>query len=397
MISRFRFISLLSYFSIASVSAAIITPALPIMQAQFMLPTGEIEWVVSSFLLGYVFGQLIYGPLANRVGRLRALRVGLLINLIGVMLCLCAGFCSSFELLIIGRFISALGAASGLACTYMLVNEWLPEPQRKSAMAYAILSFTLGIGVAVTLGGLITEYWLWQGCFVLLFVQGLVMFAGTHLFEETLKKRNPVNLLTIIDGYKAALLSPSLIVFSLAAGFSSAIGYCFSAAAPQIANESLHLTPSAYGYWNGFNMVGMLTGGLLAKQLLGRFSAKQVMLQGLIASAAGIVSLIGLNLSPEISTLWFFATTMCLYLFSGLVFASATLLASGTMLDKASGSSMMSFINMMTATLCVMVMGYLRFNPLQAFTEIIALMWLIVFIALLIYRQSSILSDLSSQ
>ena len=79
--SRFNLIWLLSYISIASVSAAIITPALPEIQIQYALNLGTVEWIVSAFLIGYVFGQLIYAPLANQFGRLKALRIGLIINL----------------------------------------------------------------------------------------------------------------------------------------------------------------------------------------------------------------------------------------------------------------------------------------------------------------------------
>ena len=82
--SNFRIAWLLSYISIASVSAAIVTPALPLIQQQFSLSVGAVEWMVSSFLIGYVIGQLIYGPLANRYGRLKALRIGLFINLLGI-------------------------------------------------------------------------------------------------------------------------------------------------------------------------------------------------------------------------------------------------------------------------------------------------------------------------
>lgn len=58
--SRFNLIWLLSYISIASVSAALITPALPEIQSHYALSLGTVEWIVSAFLIGYVFGQLIY-------------------------------------------------------------------------------------------------------------------------------------------------------------------------------------------------------------------------------------------------------------------------------------------------------------------------------------------------
>lgn len=115
---------LLTYISIASVSAAIITPALPNIQRHFALSSDAITWVVSLFLLGYVLGQLIYGPLSNVYGRLKALRLGLMINLLGLIICLVATFTNSFFLLNFGRFLTGLGTASGLVCTFILINEW---------------------------------------------------------------------------------------------------------------------------------------------------------------------------------------------------------------------------------------------------------------------------------
>lgn len=72
--SKFTMTWLLSYISIASVSAAIITPALPHIEQTFILNSGTVEWVVSTFLIGYVIGQLIYAPLASVYGRLNALK-----------------------------------------------------------------------------------------------------------------------------------------------------------------------------------------------------------------------------------------------------------------------------------------------------------------------------------
>ena len=305
-VSHFYIAWLLSYISIASFSAAIITPALPEIQKHYALLQGEVEWMVSAFLIGYVIGQLIYGPLANRFGRVTALRIGLMINLIGIMICFLGLYLHSYSLLISGRLISALGAASGLACTFMLINEWLPIEQRKTAMAYTILSFTLGIGLAVILGGMITQYGHWQYCFGLLLGYGLLMLYGTKIFSETLKEPQPIHLMSILSGYKKAFSSGTLVVFSVVVGLCSAIGYCFSAAGPQIANELLKLTPAEYGYWNGFNVIGMFSGGLLAKTLLQKYNANKVIAIGLSGTALGLFNVLLMGFSGSASALWFF-------------------------------------------------------------------------------------------
>lgn len=53
-------------------------------------------------------------------------------------------------------------------------------------------------------------------------------------------------------------------------------------------------------------------------------------------------------------------------------------MASNALKDKASASSMMSFVNMSFATLGVVLMGYLSHDPLVAFITIIGIVLLLM-------------------
>ncbi|MDF1757830.1 MAG: MFS transporter [Legionellaceae bacterium] len=363
---------LLSYISIASVSASMITPGLSNIEHTFSLNAGKVEWIVSSFLIGYVIGQLLYGPIANVYGRLGALKWGLNINLIGLIFCLFASFYPHYSLLLVGRFITGLGSAAGLTCTFMLINEWLPEDQRKTAMAYSILSFALGVGFAVLIGGIITQYTQWQGCFVFLLLHGLLMRMGTCVFSETLIKPKSFHIQTLLRDYGHALRSFKLLVFSIIWGACSAIGYCYSAAAPQIANQFLHLSAAQYGYWNTINIIGMLIGGLSARVLMQRFSVINVIGIGYVGTFTALLSLVSMFYVESPSVFWFFLTTCVLYCCSSYLFAGGSYMSSNAIEDKASASSMMSFVNMGIATLSVVIMGYLSSNPFNALLIILA-------------------------
>ena len=378
MKSKYAIAWLLSYISVASVSSAIITPALPRIQTQFSLSLGAVEWMVSAFLIGYVVGQLLYGPLANAYGRLKALRLGLSLNLFGLSICLITAFYGNYPLLVLGRLITGLGAASGLTCTFMLINEWLPEEQRKTAMAYAILSFALGLGFSVMMGAIITAYWQWEGCFVFLMGQGLLMLWGLRVFDETLHQPKPIKFKILFYDYINALSSLKLVVFSMFVGTCSAIGYCFSAAGPQIAHGYLHISVTDYGYWNGLNIIGMLAGGLSARELLQYLSIPKLLSLGFLGCSAGILSLLWLWQTENHSAIWFFITTASLYIFASYFFAAGSYIASNALEDKATASSMMNFINMGFATLCVIAMGYLSQNPLIAFILILSLVFFLM-------------------
>ncbi len=380
---------LLSYVCIASVSATLITPAFPQIESDYHLAYGQLEWIVSIFLLGYVLGQLIYAPLANRFGRLAALRSGLVLNLMGVLLCIISTHTLQYGLLLGGRFISALGAAAGLSCTFILLNELLGEKEAKHAMSFTIVSFTLGIGLAVTLGGVITEYSHWQNCFLLLGLHGVVMLLSTWQFPETLKQSVKLRPLLIISGYYSALKNSKLLVYSLVIGFASSVGYCYSVAAPLYTQTMLGMTPDRYGFWNLINMLGMLSSGFLSAAILKRWEPSTALKIGFIGLVPCLGSLVFISYSQQPTALWFFMTTMLLYLFSGLLFPAASFFASNAIADKASASSTMSFINMGSAMMVVIVMGYLPFQTITAFAATL-LGFFIVVLALIYYAKNHI-------
>lgn len=364
---------LLSYIAVASASAALITPALPAIAQHFALTQSALTWVVTIFLLGYMAGQLLYGPLANRLGRLYALRLGFGINLVGIIICLIAVSLNSYTLLLSGRLITALGAAAGLSCTFMLIHAFFTPNKSKSLLSYAVIAFTLGIGLAVLAGGLITQYSHWQNCFGLLLLHGLLILLSTWLFKEPHFEKKSIHLSTLSHGYGMALRSRKLLVFSCLLGFVSVVSYTYSAAAPIIAHQLLGLSSAAYAYWNSINMIGMLAGGFSAASMLKRYGTMDVLYAALAAMILCLLILIILTWSHHVNVLSFFIITMLMYFFNSWIFPAAAFMATHDIVDRASGSSMMSFINMCAAALSVFVMGILPFNIMINFIVILSL------------------------
>jgi len=358
---------LLSYFCMASISASMITPALPRIAHQFQLTGAELEWIVSLFLVGYVFGQLIYAPIANRFGRLFALRLGLLVNFVGIVLCLVAASVGSYDLLLLGRLISALGAAAGLSCAFMLINELLTPAGAKRCISFSIVLFTLGVAFSVLIGGYMTQQFGWRNCFWVLLCHDVLMLLLTWLFKETLQQRATIQVSSIVKSYWAALKSKQLVVGSLVIGVCSFLTYGYLAAAPLYAETVLGLSPSHYGDWNLLNMAGMLSSGFLGVYLMKRYAAKQVILIGLVMMAPCLLLLGVLVFVQTKITVLFFIVTSLLYLFGALLFPSATFIASNALDDKATASSMMSFINMGSVMITVIVMGYIPTMRIEAF------------------------------
>ncbi|MCF6807989.1 MFS transporter [Thiotrichales bacterium 19S9-12] len=378
---------LLSYISIASASAAIITPALPNIQVEFSATHGLVEWTISIFLLGYMLGQLFYGPLANILGRLTTLRLGLIINLVGIIICILSVEINQFSWLLVGRFVTAVGASSGLACTFMILNEALSPQQSKSALSFAAISFTAGIGLAVLAGGLVTFYLNWHYCFFILFIHGVLVYLSTYLFSETLKFRSRQSISKIAKSYCLALIDTKLLIFSLAVGSVSVFSYCFSAAAPFIAQNYLKITAFEYSYWNMLNMLGMIIGSILASRVINKYTEISMLIAGLILLIFSFIIMSFLLLIDMLNSLTFFSMTALAYACGSLIFPAASHIASNAITCRANASGAMNFINMGSAVFIVSIMGYLPVSPVYGFILIVGSFSFVCLLFILAYAK----------
>jgi len=53
----------------ASISTDLYLPTMPAMTRALGASTGSVEWTVSGYLIGFSFGQLLWGPISDRFGR----------------------------------------------------------------------------------------------------------------------------------------------------------------------------------------------------------------------------------------------------------------------------------------------------------------------------------------
>src|SRR3990167_443019 len=157
-------ISLMLLSAFAAMGAIIMTPALPTIATFFGKSVGTTQFAVTSFLLGYAIGQLIYGPLANRYGRKIALYIGIAIATLGSVFSILSSPIESFSLLITGRLLEALGSSAGLAISFAMINDYYFEEQARKMTGLLMLAFAIVPGVATAVGGILVQYLGWRAC-----------------------------------------------------------------------------------------------------------------------------------------------------------------------------------------------------------------------------------------
>ena len=67
-------------------------PALPVISAQFGVPAGSTQMTLSTYILGFALGQLIYGPMADSFGRKPVVLGGTLVFAAAAVACALAQY-----------------------------------------------------------------------------------------------------------------------------------------------------------------------------------------------------------------------------------------------------------------------------------------------------------------
>ncbi len=191
----------------AAIEATIVSTAMPAIAADlggFSL----YSWVFSSYLLMNAVTVLIYGKLSDLFGRKPILIFGIVVFLIGSLLC---GMATSIEMLIVFRFIQGFGAGAVMPIASTIVGDMYTKEERAKIQGY--LSSVWGISAILgpAIGGVLVQYVSWRFVFWVNIPLGILAIIGLYLFlhEGVEKKKHS------IDYAGAGLLFVSVSSFML--------------------------------------------------------------------------------------------------------------------------------------------------------------------------------------
>ena len=359
MQTQLPFFTLLLLISFASVNAVLFTPALPDIAHFFKIGEDTAQQTITWFLVGYALGQLVYGPIANRFGRKPALYAGISLQIISSLMCVMAGTVHEYGLLVIARFMQALGSGVELKMTFTLVNECYEPKIASQKVSYLMLAFAIAPGLGVALGGILNTYYGWTSCFYAGAIYGLTLLFFVTRLPETQKilNLNAFKIKHLLHGYGSQFKNIQLLTGGLLMGSSTSFVYVFAAIAPFVAINIFGMRSVEYGMANILPPIGLILGSLVGARLSKKYSLESIIRAGvLIAGGGAILMFIAMWMH---FTILFSLFLPMIIIYFGLCFivANASTLAMSHVADKAHGSAVMNFINMGLATLAVLSLG----------------------------------------
>jgi MFS family permease len=358
------FLTLVMMISFASVNAVLFTPALPQITTFFGLTVESAQQTLTWFLIGYALGQLLYGPLSSRFGKKPALYLGVGLQIFSSFICVLSGKLQYFPLLVVGRFLLALGSGVGLKMTYTLVNECYSPAEASQKISFLTLAFAITPGLSVTLGGFLTQYYDWTSCFYAGALYGLLLLFKLSSLPETQKNLNPDALKWqhLSTAYRQQFQNTQLLAGGLLMGCATCFIYLFATLAPFIAIKLLGMNAAEYGLANILPPLGLMSGSLTSAYLAKRYPIDRTICMGIGIATLGTLVMITTLLLKLSVIFTLFLPMIVIYFGLSLIVANSSVVALSQVSDKAHGAAVMTFINMSLATVAVLSLGLLPLN-----------------------------------
>ncbi|MBR1818846.1 MAG: multidrug effflux MFS transporter, partial [Neisseriaceae bacterium] len=255
--SNFILIWILAFMSaLAPLATDMYLPSMGAVQKSFATTQATVQLSITVFFVAFAFGQLLYGPISDALGRRKPLIFGIIIYTVASFACAAV---NSIHLFVLFRFLQALGGCAGVVIARAIINDKFDIKQGASVMAIMMMIGSLAPMLAPSVGSLIVQYAPWQAVFALLGIFGLMLLAMMIWgLPETAKIENnsQFNLLSVLKNY-ASIIQDSrfmILVLTFALPLSSLFAYITTASF--VFQDYFHLSQQQFGVVFGINVLG---------------------------------------------------------------------------------------------------------------------------------------------
>lgn len=193
-------------------------PAFSAMQTSLMTSPGMISASLSIFLGGFAIGQLLWGPLSDRIGRKPVLLLGLTLFAVG---CLGVIWVENVRALLALRFLQAMGVCAAAVTWQAIVVDRFSADVAKKTFASIMPLVALSPALAPLLGAWVLNHFDWEAIFALLTaVAALLLIATFTLRENKPAEQKPADKAGFGTLLKSRVYSGNVMIYAAcSAGF----------------------------------------------------------------------------------------------------------------------------------------------------------------------------------
>ncbi|MGD9152275.1 MAG: multidrug effflux MFS transporter [Gammaproteobacteria bacterium] len=308
--------------ALGQIASDIYLPSLPHMVHALHTNTHLVQFTVAAFMLGFCVPRLVYGITSDAFGRKTPLLIGLLICLVGGVIC---SVSVNVWMVIVGRLLQGLGAAAGVTVTGAIVRDCFEGTDLAKFESYRAATIVTVLSCVPLLGGYIQHYLNWRANFIATLIYTIFVLGLFFLLPETNKHKDTSHVKPkyIKENAKILLGNKYYRAYGVCIFMSYAGILAWLTLGPILLQNSLHFSSIQFGWAAMVVGVSYVIGALVNGKLVKRFGMHHMLKT---ANYILITSALILLLFAVLSVLNIYVILIPVALFvmgTGLVFANA--------------------------------------------------------------------------
>ena len=153
----FLLLTLLGF--LVSVDLRILAPVLPSISASLAATPGETGLAMTTYALAYGTGQLVYGPLSDRYGRVAVVRVA---GLGWTVFTAASALSQTTPQFVATRLLTGACAGAVLPLTLVYIGDTYAYAERQVALGRFSVVTSAGLAFSAGIGGIVAHYVSWR-------------------------------------------------------------------------------------------------------------------------------------------------------------------------------------------------------------------------------------------
>ena len=296
------------------VTTDVYLPALPALTRELGASMGAAQLTMSALILAFGVAQLVWGPVADHIGRRPVLLAGLALYTaasIGGMLA------PSIGLLIVWRALQGACLAAAVVCARAMVRDLYEPAQGAQVMALGMSGLGLIAIAGPVVGGVAAAFGGWRAALAVVAAVGaatLVLVAGW--LPETAPRKNPqaTRIGPLLRTWSRIARHPTFVAWTLLITCTYGGLFTLLAGSSFIYIEVLGLSPGSYGLALATGSVSYLVGTLVCRRWIVHHGLAGAVWRGGFFTLAGGVSMLALALAG-VNAVWAVLLPQCLFAF----------------------------------------------------------------------------------
>ncbi len=266
-------------------------PGWPDVQRTLDASASAVQLTLTTFLLGLAAGQLVAGPLSDRVGRRLPLLAGIGGFVVASVACALA---PTIGALIVLRFVQGFAGGAGISVSRAIVRDLGDGELAARNFSLLILVNNLGPIVAPVAGGQLLHVTDWRGIFVVLAGAAAVLLAVAYrVVPETLTAgaRSAGGLGAMGAALREVGRDRVFLGYAISSGLVFAALLAYIAGSSFVLQDIYGLSPQAFSLFFAANGLGLVAMTHVNSRLIGRLSPHALLLIGLGVTTLGAATL----------------------------------------------------------------------------------------------------------